>query len=337
MTAIEFPRGRLAVVAALAVTLLASAWLLGFRPKLDAIFGGLASARPAPLWFAGVGFVAAILCSAGAWRSAFRRCGACVDPVQAASWYGVGSLANSLAPARVGDVVRGTLFARALEGRDRVWTAAGALAAVGAARSVVLALLVGTATGVGLLPVWPVVILVALVALAALACVVARKTQRVAKVSRLVEALRAFPRSFSAAAVLVAWVGGATAAKLAATTAVAYALGTHSPFTVALLIVPTLEFAALIPITPGNVGVTSGAIAVALRSRGVPMDSALALGIAVHAMEMVAGLGFGGLSALVVAGPASVRAHRWKVAVAVTAVCVAATGALAATTFVDLT
>ena len=337
MTTLELPRRRLAIGALLGGLALASAWLLGFHPRLGSVAAGLASARPAPLWFAGVGFAAAIVCSAGAWRSAFGRCGARIDAVQAASWYGTGSLANSLAPARVGDVIRGTLFARALPGSDRAWTAAGALAAVGAARTVVLAVLVAAGTAAGLLPVWPIVVLTCVIAFVAAACVVAKKTRPLARVTRLVQTVRAFPRSPSAAAALVLWAGGATAAKLAATTAVAFSLGIHSPFTVALVIVPTLELAALAPVTPGNVGVASGAITVALRSRGVALDSALELGIAVHAAELLAGLGFGLLSALVLTGPQVVRENRWKVAGVAVAVCVAATGALAATTIVDLT
>jgi len=330
-------RAHLAVGAGVASLAVVAVGLFGFGPRLGTVFGGLASARPAPLWFAGVAFVGAILCSAGAWRSAFGRCGACIDAVQAASWYGVGSLANSLAPARVGDVVRGTLFARSLEGQGRVWTAAGALAAVGAARTAVLLLLVTAGTAAGLLPLWPVVVLVSVVAVAAVVCVVAKRTRPLARVSHLVQAVRAFPRSPSAAAALVLWAGGATAAKLAATTAVAYSLGIPSPFAIALVIVPTLELAALAPLTPGNVGVASGAITVALRSRGVALDSALALGIAVHAVEMLAGLGFGLPSTLVLTGPQVFRDNRWKVATVAVAVCAAATGALAATTFVDLT
>jgi uncharacterized membrane protein YbhN (UPF0104 family) len=329
-------RANLAIGAGVAALAVVAFTVFGFGSRLGTVFAGLASARPAPLWFAGVAFVAALVCSAGAWRSAFGRCGACIDAVQAASWYGLGSLANSLAPARVGDVVRGTLFARSLEGSGRVWTAAGALAAVGAARTVVLLVLVAAGTAAGLLPLWPVVVLAGLVVVAAVVCVVAKKTRPLARVSHLVQAVRAFPRSPAAAAALVLWAGGATAAKLFATTAVAYSLGVHSPFAIALIIVPTLELAAIAPLTPGNIGVASGAIAVALRSRGVALDNALALGIAVHAVEMLAGLSFGLLSALVLTGPQIARDHRWKVAAAAVAVCAAASGALAATTFVDL-
>jgi hypothetical protein len=49
----------------------------------------------------------------------------------------------------------------------------------------------------------------------------------------------------------------------------------------------------IFPVTPGNVGLTSGAIAVALRAHGVAFHAGLAAGIAFHAVETAVGLLFG--------------------------------------------
>lgn len=61
----------------------------------------------------------------------------------------------------------------------------------------------------------------------------------------------------------------------------------------ALLIVPTLDLAGQMPLTPGNIGVTSGAVAMALQAHGVGLTQALGAGIAFHAVETAAGLVFG--------------------------------------------
>ena len=65
-----------------------------------------------------------------------------------------------------------------------------------------------------------------------------------------------------------AWVMAGTVARLGAAAAVAAAVGIPSPFLTALLVLPAIDLAGLIPITPGNIGLKSGAIALALQARG---------------------------------------------------------------------
>ena len=60
-----------------------------------------------------------------------------------------------------------------------------------------------------------------------------------------------------------------------------------------MVIVPALEVAGTIPLTPGNVGITSGAIALAFHTQGVSFTHGLAAGIAFHAVETAVGLMFG--------------------------------------------
>lgn len=224
------------------------------RNEVEHALAGLSDARPAWLWLAAAGFLAALLCSACAWRAALGS----VDRAEAAARYAVGSLVNSVAPAHAGDAVRLALFARILPDH-KVRTAGKALVGVGIARLAFGGLLL-------LATVWP-------YALAAFLLV------------------PLFGR-------VATWVGGATIARLLAATAVAAALGVHSPLLAAMLVLPAIDAAGLIPITPGNIGLKSGAIALALQSQGVDVTTALSSGIAFHAVETVVGLAFGASGAI---------------------------------------
>ena len=59
------------------------------------------------------------------------------------------------------------------------------------------------------------------------------------------------------------------------------------------MIVPALDIACLLPITPGNIGVTSATIAMALQAHGTSFTNGLAAGIAFHAIETAVGIMFG--------------------------------------------
>jgi uncharacterized membrane protein YbhN (UPF0104 family) len=191
-----------------------------------------------------------------------------VDRADATARYGVGSLVNSLAPAHAGDAVRVALFAQAASDK-RVLRAGKALAGVGAARLVITAILLVSA-------VFP-------YALAALLLV--PLGGRVAR-----------------------WVAAATLARVLAATAIAAALGVPSPLMAALLVLPAIDLAGLLPLTPGNIGLKSGAIALALQARGVDVTTALSSGIAFHAVETLVGLSFGAASAMYLS---PVRVPRW--------------------------
>jgi uncharacterized membrane protein YbhN (UPF0104 family) len=282
-----------------------------FGPRLASGFAALPRAHPLPLWCGCGLFVVSLLCSAGAWRTIVAACGGRIGRTKAAASYGVGSLANSLLPARLGDAVRVGLFSRALPQEDRVWTTSGIFLAMGVARAFVLFGLVVAATAVGAVPVGPVTALGALLALAAAVVVRVRRTQPRSHVSHLLDAFRALGRSPSVAGALAGWTAGSMAARVGAAAATASALGVHSPLLAALVIVPALELASLLPLTPGNVGIASGAITVALHATGTDLGKALSVGIGLHAVEMAAGLGFGASSALYFAGTRSPRARRF--------------------------
>src|SRR5262249_27250885 len=151
------------------------------------------------------------------------------------------------------------LFSRALPNRDRLWTAGGAFAALGAARAVVLTALVVVGALAGAMPLWPLLVLLSLVGAGTALVLAARRRGAAGRFSHLLDASRAVGREPAAALKLVAWIAVATAGRLAAATAVGASLGIHRPLEAAFVIVPALDVAGIVPITPGNVGVTSGA------------------------------------------------------------------------------
>src|SRR5205807_5690955 len=107
--------------------------------------------------------------------------------------------------------------------------------------------------------------------------------------AHLLDAFRAIGRSPASGARIAAWVGLSTGARFLGATAIAAALGVHGPVLAALIILPTLDLAGLIPLS-GNVGITSGAVTMALQTHGVGLEQALSTGLAFHAVETVAGI-----------------------------------------------
>jgi uncharacterized membrane protein YbhN (UPF0104 family) len=286
---------RALIAAAVAVGVLAAAaatpQLLGntVANALDTLGG----ANPAWLWLAGAGFAASIVAAAGSWRSAIGLCGGRVGLVDAAARYGAGSLVNTFVPARAGDAVRLGLFSRALDRHERLWRTGGAFAALGAARAVVLAGLVLAGAAMGAVPLWPVALLLGLAALATAVAVAVRRREAGSHAAHLLDAFRQLGREPRAGLRLVGWTALSVGARVAAAAAVGVALGIGRPFAAALVIVPVLDVAGLVPLTPGNVGVTSGAVAMAFQAHGISFTQALAAGIAFHAVETAVGLAFG--------------------------------------------
>jgi len=282
------------------VVLFATPQLLGTR--VAGAFARLDQADAKLLWLAGVGFTVAVVGAAGSWRSAVGLCGGRLSLPDACARYGAGSLVNTFVPARAGDAVRIGLFSRVLPNRERLWTTGGAFAALGAARAVVIAALVVAGAAAGFVPVWPLLVALGLVGAAIAASLCARNRPAGSRVSHLLDAFRELGRRPSGAARVVTWIALSTAGRLAAATAVGASLGIHRPLAAAVVIVPALDIAGLVPLTPGNMGVTSGAIALAFQANGVSFTHGLAAGIAFHAVETAVGIMFG-LASLVWLAP----------------------------------
>src|SRR5207253_5739033 len=144
-------------------------------------------------------------------------------------------------------------------------------------------------------------------------------------VAHLLDAFRALGREPGRGARIAGWIFLATLARLGAAASIAAALGVHGPLAAAVMIVPALDLAGTMPLTPGNVGITSGAVAMALSAHGVPMTAALTTGIAFHAVETVAGVVCGLASALFLVELSPSR--RWTVVAAAGAGCIGLVGA----------
>jgi uncharacterized membrane protein YbhN (UPF0104 family) len=266
----------------------------------------LAGASPGWLWLAALAFAASCACTGGAWRAGVRSCGGQVDLGDAAARYGAGSLVNSFAPAGSGGCVRVALFSRCLEGTDRIWTAGGIAAAVAAARALALAVLVLTAAVSGAVPLWPVFVLAGVGGVAIVAAAFAARRRPSARLAHVLDVFRALGTSSTARGALMRWTAAAAVTRLAAAASIAAAVGISDPLSAALVIVPAVAVACVLPLTPGNVGVASAAAAVALQATGVDLTTALAAGIAFHAVETLTGIAFGLASTLVLAQSRSV-------------------------------
>jgi uncharacterized membrane protein YbhN (UPF0104 family) len=241
---------------------------------------------------AGLCFAAAVACSAASWRALL---GPPLSFGNACTRYGVGSLANTFLPGHAGDALRICLFARAVPGG--ALPVAGAVAAVGAARWLVL-LPLGLA-GILTSNVPPLAlagIAVVLVPLPAVWLAARRGSRRARAV--LAPLRQADPSVYVA---LFGWIVATLGARIAAAATVGVGLGISHPLAAALLVVPALEVAGLVPLTPANVGFAGGAAAVAFHAQGVPLHAALAAGFVLHAVETSACVAFGATSAFTLA------------------------------------
>jgi hypothetical protein len=242
------------------------------------------------LVLAGTCFAAAIACCAAGWRTMLA------NPLGlrgAVARYGVGSLANTLLPGRAGDAVRLGLFGRISPG--------GAIAVVGAAAAVGafrwLALVPLGIAGVmrsTLPPLAPVIAATALLP-PAVVWIFARRGSRRACIA-LAPLRHACPLTY---VTVLGWVCGTLAARIAGVAVTAAALGVRHPLAAALLVVPALELAGVLPLLPANAGMAGGAAAIAFHEQGVPMEAAIAAGLVVHAVETGTALVVGTASALV--------------------------------------
>src|ERR687886_426358 len=296
----SIPGGRRTLVSAgiVCVALLAVAatpQLLG--SDVRRAFVGLEHAQPIWLWAAATGFVAALLCNAWVWRSAILLCGGRIDRVRAVACYGVGSLVNSALPARIGDAARIALFSRSFGGgRDRYWTTGSVFGAIGAARALVLAVLVVVGAALGALPLWPVLVLGGLAGVAVGVAWFARGRSARRHVAHALDAFRALGQSPGGGAQIVGWVAAATVARVGGT----------------------------------------GAVAVALQARGVDLTKALTTGIALQAIETAVSIVVGAGGALYLVRFGSGATRRRTLAVAGAAAGIALIASFSATVLTDL-
>ena len=281
--------GGLLAVALIALALPLSGGRVG--PALHAL--GAASRPWLALSF--VAFLAAFACTVAAWRTALTSAGAELCPRQAAARLGIGAMVNSFAPAKLGDAVKITLCSRAIHSPGRLWTAGGTYAGLTAVRSLTLAGLVVAASAAHAMPVWPALVLVGGAAAVALAAGASAGFRRHHRVAPLLDGLATLATNGPALVRVGAWTVGMQIARLAGTVAVASALGLPHPVMAALVILPALDVASSLPLTPGSIGIGSGAVAVALAARGIGMTEAFATGLAIQGVETLVSVTCGSL------------------------------------------
>jgi uncharacterized membrane protein YbhN (UPF0104 family) len=289
------------VSVAVLIVLVASPSLLGER--VEEGITGLGEATPAWLWAAAACFLVMHACTGVAWSVALRACGTATDHGDAVARYGVGSALNAFGPMRCGSAARLVLFARLVGREGSLWTVGGASAAVGAVRTIWFSLLVAGAAIAGVVPAWPLLACVGTLAVAVAAVVASRRRRFRARFAHILDAFAAFgrcPRTVLTVGVLTL---ASLTAKICAAAAIATALGVEQPILIALVIVPAVELAAALPITPGNAGLTSAAVAFAVGMQGVDSTLSLSVGIAFGAVDLLAAAGIGAAGALVLAGP----------------------------------
>lgn len=284
---------------ALLVAVSVSPGSLGDRVRSS--FDGISAASPAWLWAAAACFAVTTLGSGLAWHAALGACGARIAPTDSIARYCVGSGLNAVAPAHLGSALRLMLFGPKVDGG--AWTVGGASAAVGATRAVWMIGLVATGSALGVIPAWPLFVLVGCVAAATAAGVVARRRRLPRRVQSLLTAFRELSASPRHLAVVMGWTLTGAILKITAAYAVAASLGIDHPLRAALVIVPAIELAAVMPVTPGNVGVGSAAIAFALVAQGVDAKLGLSVGIAFGAVEWLVGVAAGLAGVLALAAP----------------------------------
>jgi len=245
------------------------------------------------LALAAAAFLLAFTCTVGAWHAALTSAGARICPRQAAARLGVGSMVNAFAPAKLGDAVKVALCSRAIDAPGRLWTTGGAYAALTATRSVLLAALVAVAFATGAMPLWPVFVLVGGALAIAAAAALSTRLRSHHRIAQLLDGVAALVRSPRALLTVVAWTAGMQLARLTGTACAAVALGLPHPLLAALVILPALDVAGAIPLTPGGIGIGSGAVAVVLASRGIGVTQAIAVGLAIQTVETLVSVSCG--------------------------------------------
>lgn len=320
--------GGLAVAALIAVMALTAPRTFG---EVSRGFGLLSGASPLLLGAAALGFLASAITSACAWRTALLACGVRAPVQSVAARYAVGGLASTFSPAAAGEAVRVALISRLVPAGGAAFTVSGIWAIVGGVRATLTALLfVGATLTLPTGPL-PAVLLAAAALITGAAVFFFRDRLRTSRIARLADAAKGLARTPRLAALLVACVAAGIGARVFAAGCSAAALGIGHPWAAGFMIVAALEVATMIPLTPGNIGVTTAAVALALQHRHVPLAPAVATGIALHAVETVVGITFGLAGVLTIGS----RKLRRRIAVAALVPGLAALAALLGVWVVD--
>ena len=226
------------------------------------------------------------------------------------SAFSVGLFANAVLPGRIGELARVAVMTRKLrlQGRRDPGTWAALVGTVFAHRLfdlVPTALLIAYVVATAKIPHWAIASLVVVgivgFGLFAFAFASARRQNRsvleeVGPVRRLVEMGRhglavlhaPGPAAVAALFQTLGWV-----CQLFAVFVAMRAFDIHAPLPAAAVVLLLMNVATLFPLWPGNIGLLQAAIALPLRSYGVPAGQAIAFGFGLQAIEASVGVGVG--------------------------------------------
>ncbi|HEY7399233.1 MAG TPA: lysylphosphatidylglycerol synthase domain-containing protein, partial [Gaiellaceae bacterium] len=126
---------------------------------------------------------------------------------------------------------------------------------------------------------------------------------------------------------VVGWQLMETGCRVAAAGAVAASVGVRHPLAAALIVTAALDLAGLLPFAPGNIGVTSAAVALALERTGVDPTAAVAAGLVLYGVQTLVGVAYGFVSTALVACETASDPARRRLQVVAGAACVCAAAA----------
>jgi uncharacterized membrane protein YbhN (UPF0104 family) len=260
------------------------------RGRLGEAAARLGDERPAPLLLAAACAAAVPLATTAAWRSALASRGGGLGFGESWSCYGLGSLANAVLPAKLGEVARIEAFARRLPAPRRRLVAGGASALVGLTQAAALALILAAGAAAGALPAWAAAPALALVPAALCVRATASRGRAGGKVAGAVAAVALSPGAWVRVA---GWVAVAAVARLAAIGAVLASLHVHHPVDAAVVAVGAQALGNVVPLAPGGAGVPAAAMALGLTRFGLGGETATAAALSFHAVETCTSAAFG--------------------------------------------
>jgi uncharacterized membrane protein YbhN (UPF0104 family) len=266
------------------------AFAVGGRGPLDRAASRLEEQRPAPLLLAAVCALAVPLATTAAWRSVLASRGERLGFGGSCGCYGMGSLANAVLPAKLGEAARIEAFARRLADPRRRLVACCASALVGLTQSAVLALVLAAGAIAGALPLWAAAPSCALVPAAVCARALATRGRCDGRFARAAAAVALSPAAWARVA---GWIAVAALARLAAIAAVLASLQVHHPLDAAVVAVGAQALGNIVPLAPGGLGVPAAAMALGLSRFGLGGETATAAALSFHALETCVGVGFG--------------------------------------------
>jgi uncharacterized membrane protein YbhN (UPF0104 family) len=281
-------------VGAVAGTVAAVAIVQG---RLTTAAADLVRERPLPLAIGALCMLLVPHAHAAAWRAVLSTGRSRLSYREAWACYGMGSLANTILPAKLGEPVRIGLFAQRLTGPRPRMHACSASAAVGLAQASALLALLALGALVGAMPLWAGTPIVGVLLAVGGARLLGPRCRHLSDPSGRLKSVAALARSTWRG--LLGWIGAAACLRVAAVAAVLSATSAPHPFRNAVVALAAGALGNVLPFAPGGLGVPAAAMAVALGQGGMTAGGALAAAVTFHMLETASGLVFGSTGCLV--------------------------------------